>query len=213
MLFPPDTLDAIAAGQVDLAFRRWERPRVKAGGSQRTGIGVIAFDAVEPVSVEAITDDEARRAGFRSREPLLAFLDRRSAGTIHRVTLRLAAPDPRVALRESVPEPAEVERITRRLARLDAAAKGAWTREVLQLIEANPEVRAGDLAASIGRERLPFKLDVRKLKELGLTESLAIGYRLSTRGRAILVCLVSDDEPRPGPWHSSPTRRRRPANR
>ena len=37
-----------------------------------------------------------------------------------------------------------------------------------------------------GRERHPFKTDVRKLKELGLTESLEVGYRLSPRGRALL---------------------------
>ena len=47
-------------------------------------------------------------------------------------------------------------------------------------------MRAEDLAASIGREKLPFKRDVRKLKELGLTESLEIGYRLSPRGVALL---------------------------
>jgi hypothetical protein len=33
----------------------------------------------------------------------------------------------------------------------------------------------------------PFKIDVRKLKNLGLTESLDIGYRLSPRGRAYLA--------------------------
>jgi hypothetical protein len=31
-------------------------------------------------------------------------------------------------------------------------------------------------------DKLPFKLNVRKLKALGLTESLEIGYRLSPRG-------------------------------
>jgi hypothetical protein len=33
---------------------------------------------------------------------------------------------------------------------------------------------------------MPFKLDVRKLKELGLTESLPVGYRLSPRGEFLL---------------------------
>jgi ribosomal protein S19E (S16A) len=46
--------------------------------------------------------------------------------------------------------------------------------------------RGFDLAAAAGRERHPFKTDVRKLKELGLTESLEVGYRLSPRGRALL---------------------------
>jgi hypothetical protein len=48
-------------------------------------------------------------------------------------------------------------------------------------------VRAGDLADACGRERLDFKLDVRKLKALGLTESLSVGYRLSPRGAAYLA--------------------------
>jgi DNA-binding IclR family transcriptional regulator len=55
---------------------------------------------------------------------------------------------------------------------------------VLDLIAEHPGVRAPDLAATLGMETLPFKRDVRKLKELGLTESLEVGYRLSPRGRA-----------------------------
>ena len=55
------------------------------------------------------------------------------------------------------------------------------------MIADQPGVRAPDLAASVGRETKPFKIDVRKLKELGLTESLPVGYRLSPRGRAFLA--------------------------
>ena len=47
-------------------------------------------------------------------------------------------------------------------------------------------MRAPDLAAQVGRETPDFKKDVRKLKELGLTESLAIGYLLSPRGEAVV---------------------------
>jgi hypothetical protein len=213
-MFPAEILAAIAAGRVDLAFRRWDRPRVRAGGSQRTSIGVIAFNAVEPVAADAITNDEARRAGFASRDPLLIVLHRRSVGEIYRVRLRLAGPDPRVALRRSMPQPEEAERILRRLARMDARPRGPWTREVLELIAANPGVRAGDLAASVGRDRLPFKLDVRKLKELGLTESLPVGYRLAPRGRAILGRLVvTSGGPIPGRRRSPPSRQHRPAGR
>ena len=39
-----EVLAAIAEGEIDLAFRRWERPRVRAGGTQRTSAGVIGFD-------------------------------------------------------------------------------------------------------------------------------------------------------------------------
>jgi hypothetical protein len=193
MRFPPDTLAAIADGRVDRAFRRWERPWVRAGGRQRTAIGVIGFEAVEPATRMELTDEDARRSGFASLPELLRFLDRRTTGTIYRIGLRLVGPDPRVALRETLPDERELAEIAQRLARLDrASSHGPWTRAVLETIRDHPEVRAADLAPQFGRERLAFKADVRRLKELGLTESLAVGYRLSPRGRAILERLGAE---------------------
>jgi hypothetical protein len=190
MRFPPAILAAIADGRVDRAFRRWVRPLAIPGASQRTAIGVIAFDAVDPMVREEVAEEDAQRAGFRSRQELLAFLDRRPDGAIYRVRLRLAGPDPRVALRDSLPDEREAAQLERRLARLDRFSRhGPWTREVLEAMGAQPGVRAADLAPQFGRERLPFKADVRKLKELGLTESLRVGYRLSPRGRAVLAWL------------------------
>ena len=187
MLFPPDVLRGIDDGTVTLAFRRWELPRVKPGGRQRTAAGVVAFDAVEAVDRGELTDDEARAAGFSGLDELLAFVDRRASGTIYRIRLRLAGPDPRVGLRASLPDADQLAEIQRRLARLDRASRhGPWTVAVLRAIDREPGVRAADLAAGFDRERLAFKLDVRKLKELGLTESLPRGYRLSARGRAVL---------------------------
>ena len=173
MLFRPADLQRIAAGEITLAFRRWERPRVKPGSTQRTPIGVIAFDAVEVV--EAISAEEARAAGFETPEQVEAAMPPR--GPIHRVSLHLQGPDPRVALREAPPDDALYARLDR---------MGPWTYEYLQLIADQPAVRAGDLAESVGRERLDFKRDIRKLKELGLTESLNPGYRLSPRGQLTL---------------------------
>ena len=191
MLFPPTTLQAIADGTITIAFRRWEQPRVRPGGRQRTAVGVIAFDSVEAVEREAITDADAIAAGFGDRAALLAVVDRRASGTIYRIRLRLAGSDPRVALRESLPDTEQLREIERRLERLDRASRhGPWTRAVLQAIGEGPGVRAADLAPQFGRERLPFKLDVRKLKELGLTESLPRGYRLSPRGRTVLEWLA-----------------------
>ena len=190
MLLPPAVLRAIADGTITLAYRRWERPRVRPGGRQRTAIGVLAFDAVEPVAREEIGEDDARAAGFTDRSELMRFLDRRVTGTIYRIQLRLAGPDPRVALRVSIPDDEQIGEIRRRLERLDRASRdGAWTTSVLRLIDAGPGVRAAELAARLGRETRAFKIDVRKLKELGLTESLPRGYRLSPRGRAVLDVL------------------------
>jgi hypothetical protein len=186
-------LAGIAAGSVDLAFRRWDRPMVREGGHQVTAIGVVAFDRVEAVARQLVTDEEAARAGFASARELLDFLDRRKTGEIFRVTLRLSGPDPRIALRDRLPDDDELTHLRARLDRLDrASSHGPWTRQVLDLIAANPERRAADLAAICGRERLAFKVDVRKLKQLGLTESLPIGYRISPRGRVLLGRLSTE---------------------
>jgi hypothetical protein len=199
MLFPPATLRAIADGTVTVAFRRWERPRVRPGGRQRTQIGVIAFDSVEAVGRDDLSEADAEAAGFASRDRLLAFVDRRASGTIYRIGLRLEGPDPRIALRQSLPDARQLRELAVRLDRLDRASRhGPWTRQVLRMIHDRPGVRAGDLAADAGRERAAFKLDVRKLKELGLTESLNPGYRVSPRGRAVLAALES-----PAPWRSA----------
>jgi hypothetical protein len=189
MLFRPSTLKGIADGTVTCAYRTWDRPRVRPGGKQRTPAGVVAFDAVEPVARESLTDADARSAGLESLDELLGLVDRRT-GTIYRIDLHLAGPDPRVALRETAPDAAEIADLLRRLERLDRASRhGPWTEAVLRAIEAAPGMRAVELAASFGRTRDPFKLDVRKLKELGLTESLRPGYRLSPRGRSVLSSL------------------------
>jgi hypothetical protein len=157
---------------------------VKAGGTLRTRVGVLAIESVGVVDEDEVTDADARRAGAESREAVLR--EGPQERPLYRIEFRLAGPDPRIALRERADiSPGERAEIDARLARLDATSRhGAWTRKVLKLIAERPGTRAPDLAASLGRETAPFKADVRKLKELGLTESLQIGYRLSPRGRA-----------------------------
>lgn len=177
-------LDAIAAGTVTCAFRRWSSPRVRPGTMLRTAVGVLEVVSVEPVAASRLTAADARSAGFATLAALRAENARRE-GTLYRVTLRPAGPDPRIALRESADlSPDDRAALTARLARMDRVAP--WTVAVLALIAEHPGVRAPDLAARLGRETAPFKRDVRKLKELGLTESLEVGYRLSPRGRAYL---------------------------
>jgi hypothetical protein len=182
------TAEGIAAGSVTLAFRRWDRPRVRPGGTRRTVAGVVRFDSVEEVDPATLTEDDAAAAGVRSLAELLRLLERRDGAHVYRMRVGPAGADPRVALREQASLSDDDRRaVDARLDRWDAAgAGGPWTREVLRLIADRPGVRAPDLAASLGRETLPFKRDVRKLKELGLTRSLEVGYELSPRGRAYL---------------------------
>ena len=187
MMIRPAELAAIKAGTIDLAFRRWARPRVVVGTRLRTGVGVIEVTSVEQVGVSGLRAEDARRAGAPSLAALKQALSARSSDPAWRIGLAYAGADPREALRATVPDAAEIAAINARLDRLDASsAYGAWTRATLDLIDLNPTVRAPDLAARVGRETADFKKDVRKLKELGLTESLAIGYLLSPRGEAVV---------------------------
>ena len=105
---------------------------------------------------------------------------------VYRVAFHLVTePDPRAALAADAELDGEAAAaIAKRLARMDAAsATGPWTAAALDAIAAQPGVRAPDLAAAHGLDTQAFKRNVRKLKELGLTESLKTGYRLSPRGR------------------------------
>jgi hypothetical protein len=174
VLIPKRQLDGIAAGEVDLAFRRWERPRVRAGTRMRTAIGVVAIDAVDPV--EDVSDEELRRAGLSRRAQALG---EGRPGTLYRIALRLEGPDPRIALRAGEPTAADRERV----------ARLPWALDYLRAIAERPGVRAADLAEASGVEKRIFKPRVRRLKELGLTESLAVGYRLSPRGEKLLAAL------------------------
>ncbi len=88
---------------------------------------------------------------------------------------------------------AELAQLRARLDWLDAAApEGPWTRRALEAIRSHEGLRAADLCRQVGQERLPFKVNVRKLKALGLTESLEVGYRLSPRGHAVLAAWDAD---------------------
>ena len=188
VLISPATASGIADGSVTLAFRRWDRPRMRAGSTQRTSAGVIRVDSVEEIDPATLTEEDARRSGVRSLAELHKLLSRRDGAHVYRMRVRLDGPDPRLALREQA-ELSDDDRaaLDARLDRWDAArADGPWTREILRLIAARPGVRAPDLAASLGRETLAFKRDVRRLKELGLTVSLPVGYEISPRGRAYL---------------------------
>jgi hypothetical protein len=100
-------------------------------------------------------------------------------------------PDPREELAGAADlTPADVEELTAKLAHLDELSRhGAWTLPTLQLIQSTPATRAGDLATALNRDTPGFKIDVRKLKNLGLTHSLEVGYELSPRGKAYLDAL------------------------
>lgn len=60
MLFKQETLRSVADGTVRLAFRRWRRPTVRAGGTLLTSVGLLAIESVDPIADADITVAEAK---------------------------------------------------------------------------------------------------------------------------------------------------------
>lgn len=186
MLFRQQTLEGLVSGEISLAFRRWKRPAVKTGGRVRTASGVVLIGGITIVDASAVADKDAVAAGFPTRAALQEMLGPDDGTPVYRIELKGIEPDKRVALRgEAVLSDEDWHALTMRFARWDKTAPGYFP-SILRAIGAHPEVVAAALAARAGVEMLKFKRDVRKLKELGLTESLDVGYRLSPRGQAVL---------------------------
>ena len=196
MIFKRNFLDGIRSGAITLAFRRWRRPTVRGGGSLLTAVGQLGIRSVEPIDLHEVTPEDARRAGYGSLQSLVTELDQRAEGDIYRIELGSLQPDPRIALRESpLADSAAVSDLRDRLGRLDArAADGPWTMRTLGVIRAHPGLRAGDLCRLVGQAKDVFKSNVRKLKALGLTESLEVGYRVSPRGETLLKAFLDVQE-------------------
>lgn len=188
MLFRTKDLEAIFAGQCTLAFRRWKKPTVKPGGTVRTQLGMVGIDSVEAIEPGSVTEADAVAAGYKDRAGVIAMFDAQE-GTCYRIRLHPAGPDPRDALREAEPDAAELKTLATKLQKLDKAAPAPWTKQALDLIGKYPGVVSTTLAESAGMDRADFKLNIRKLKALGLTISLEVGYRLSPRGVALLTTL------------------------
>ena len=187
MLFQRHILDGIAAGTITRAFRLWRKPTVRSGGTLKTAIGVLRITGVDATTAREVSDRDARLAGYAGADDVRRVLPSGTDGTLYRIAFQLEGPDPRVRLRQDDKlTAADLADVSARLARLDRRTSGPWTLSYLKLVADNPGVLAATLAKQAGCERDAFKRDVRKLKELGLTESLEVGYRIAPRGRTVL---------------------------
>lgn len=190
MLIKDEVVEKIRTGAITVLFRRWSRPGAKAGGTQMTQGGVVGVDTVEVIDEAEITDADAHSAGYSDRADLIEHLNYRE-DPIYRIAVRWVGEDPRIALRSSDDlSENELAEIIAKLDKMDRTSKrGAWTRSYLEVIQTMPATYSGLLANYLGISQADFKPWVRKLKALGLTESLEVGYRLSPRGAMVLAAL------------------------
>ncbi len=199
MQFRQHQKEAIARGEQTLTFRRWRRPQAKVGGRYRVGSHVIEVASVRQVQPSEISVADARAAGHDSPQATLDAVraNQRASGDpdapLYRIEFRSLGEqaDPRAVLAaDDSLQSEEIAELTARLGKMDARSQhGPWTQLTLEAIAESPSRRAAELAAAQSRETKRFKADVRKLKALGLTISLEVGYRLSPRGRVVLDAL------------------------
>jgi hypothetical protein len=186
MLFKLADHQRVARGEFSVTYRLWKSPHVKKGATYATGFGG-AYHILDVNIVRAgdITDKDARSAGCLNRVTLLKLAGEHTRTKItprmnlYRVTLRYVDKEP-----EREQDTLDVDEVLVRLARLDK--KKPWTEMALTLIERNPRVVARELASEAGQDTLDFKVDVRKLKKIGLTTSHDVGYELTALGQATL---------------------------
>ncbi len=188
MLFDAASWPGLADGSITVTFRTWKRPQAKVGGRYRVAGMLLEATSVAEVAVATLSDAHARAAGTTDRDALIRRLGQPTPATVWRVDLRYVGPDDRIARRNH--DELDADQLSVLRARLERLDRGSpWTRSTLLLIERYPGVVSTTLARHAGKDRPTFKIDVRKLKELGLTESLDVGYRLSPRGEAVLRAL------------------------
>jgi hypothetical protein len=180
----------VASGEITVTWRLWKYPHVKPGKFYASYFGgALEIEDVRAVRVEDVTDLDAREVDLPDARSLIELARSHTGRDVANETLLY-----RVQFRYLTQAPEkprlEIAEITARLQRLDAATRhGVWTLSVLRLIEENPAVVARLLALETGMPLPDFKLNVRKLKALGLTNSLERGYELSELGQSYLDSL------------------------
>jgi hypothetical protein len=72
MQFSKELRDDVAAGDITVTFRLWQRPQVKVGGRYSVGPATIEVDSMDMVPFSDVSGADVRRAGERDRESLRA---------------------------------------------------------------------------------------------------------------------------------------------
>ena len=140
---------------------------------------------MRPVRLSDIEPDDLRRSGFDSVAAVAGFLRLPQSATVTRVEFELTE-EPAA----KPPSELSVDEVVTRLRATDRRSAAPWTADVLALIRAHPATRAGDLAPAMGWETPLFKANVRKLKGLGMTQSIETGYRLTDLGERVAALMV-----------------------
>jgi hypothetical protein len=188
MLFKAHFHERIRSGEIGCTVRIWQRPHVKVGGRYALGAGAVVVDKIYETRLDDITPALAKRCGFTSVVDLLKTAKHGAGERVFVIEFHHDGERTHPKPETDAGSVEDLAKLAQRLEAMDRRSRsGAWTQATLRAIEARPGVLAAKLARSLGRPRDEFKRDVRKLKNLGVTFSLEIGYRLTPKGEALLA--------------------------
>ncbi|SKB86497.1 hypothetical protein [Dyadobacter psychrophilus] len=191
MLIKQKHLEGILSGNITLAFRKWKNLSVKKDSLLKTSIGVVKITDITETDLAQISEEDAKQAGYDHVQALTSELEKTVNGVVYKIQLSYHQPDPRIDLRQKKQiSEEELGELKDKLLKLDKFSnQGKWTTKVLNAIQENPRLPAAELAPKVNKEKEWLKVNIRKLKNLGLTISHEPGYTLSPLGEYVLKML------------------------
>jgi hypothetical protein len=69
-MFSPELREGVAAGEITVSIRLWQRPKVRVGGRYASHGAVIEVDAIELLPFSAVTADDVARSGEHDLDAL-----------------------------------------------------------------------------------------------------------------------------------------------
>lgn len=192
MLFKQKQLEGIRSGKVNLAFRKWKSTVLKKGSLLKTAIGIVEITDIAVINEPHINEIDAQKAGFTDLESLLRSIHVNEIGRIYKIHVRYYGEDPRLKLRDKKSMgQGEINNLLSKLSQMDKYSRnGFWTKDILIAINDNPRMSAAQLSEITGRSKEWLKLNIRKLKNLGLTISHDPGYEISPTGKLLIPSLT-----------------------
>ncbi len=192
MLFKQKHLEGIKAGKVTLAFRRWKRTDLKKGSLIKTAVGTIEITDIATIKETHINDIDAKKAGFINLDSLLKSLHSEEEARIFKMHIRnyieLARPK---ATEKSSLSKGDINKLKAKLTQFDKYSRsGAWTNNILKTLHENPKATSTELSLKTGKTREWLQLNIRKLKNLGLTVNHDPGYELTKIGKMLMEHLL-----------------------
>jgi hypothetical protein len=71
MIFTKRLREGVREGRITCSVRIWTKPHVRVGGVYSMEDGHIVVESIQPIAIEDITGDLARRSGFAGVVDLL----------------------------------------------------------------------------------------------------------------------------------------------